>query len=395
MDYRRIVLPLIAVLSCVPCGALARQVPAATLDVSADAVQPAGAPVLLTLTVHNTGHEPISYWWGGPGDYPNAGEYLASVSVAGEAKPFLQIALSNGQKTDGAGRTRDVPAGHSVSFPAALTPLPAGRYSISVAGQPDGRIENGVVRFLTWPETLSRQLVTVEIREDEKLAAARDGQTIAKVRTDDPFAKHIASTWSTKAIKDALVADLMGDNIAKADRAADGLWGDKEPTSVDAPIVAKAIIKHLKPGEDECDVGLMAKLLDGISPLESLELQNAVARLLVSRPDGRVRRAALSVLNLPLKPKTSETARQTVEQTDQHDPAALQSLLQLATSMDPVQRKIGYQLLGDYPENPKAAQAIRAGIQDTDYDAHCAAVASYLRVTSSKSSKPFVPETQP
>jgi hypothetical protein len=357
-------------------------------------VQPAGAPVLFTLTVHNTGREPISFWWSRPGGYPDANDFFAVISRRGELQSFLPIPLSNGQ-TWGAGHARDVPAGHSVSFPAVLTPLPAGAYSISVKGQPDGRMENGVVRFITWPALLSEKLIGVEIRDDEKLLAARDAQVLAKVRANDPLAKFIASRWPRKPIRDALIEDLMGENIVQADRAAEGLWGDNAAPAEDAPIIARAILKHLKPPEGVCDVGLMEKLLRGTYRPDSVELRHALVRLAAVRPGTRSRELAMSMFVLPDRPPAPiiiydtdffpVRANHRVQRT-RGDVATLDAILALATSPDASERKTAFGLIEDYVDEPRAVRAIQVGLTDTDAWVKSAALEAFEKTG------PFKPE---
>lgn len=380
MSYWRMALIAMGILArvSVACGAS----PTASLTISGDAVQPAGAPVILQLLVRNTGKSRISYWCAGPGEYPDAAVFVATVAPVGApGKPFTLI-LDNGQWS-GPGRAFELAPGRSITIPATIGPVLPGRYRITIEGAAQGRGEGDALKAITWPATRSDNVFEVEVRHDNSLAAARDARIVASVRANDPFARHLASTWPRKGVRDALVVDLTGDDVVAADRAADGLWGDADPAAVDGPLVARVILKHLAPPVDESDVGLMTRLTKGSKSLESDQLKAAMAKLVLARPEGRVRSSAAAALDrvtLPawgptygvagakklLFPNAFADVGTEADQRQRHEAAILGAMLDLAQSQDPHERKLAYRALADFVQNPAAEQAVELGLKDPD-----------------------------
>src|SRR5437764_11391316 len=70
-------------------------------DVSADETQPVGAPILIRITVTNTGQAVVGYWCGGPGMYPDAREFAARI-IDGNGTT-REATLSNEQAQMGSG----------------------------------------------------------------------------------------------------------------------------------------------------------------------------------------------------------------------------------------------------------------------------------------------------
>ena len=74
-----------------PAGATA-----ATVSAAAEARQPAGRPLVFTLTVRNQGPAPLTWYDGGPGEGPDGTCFRASVTGAdGQSHP---VALWNGHQ---------------------------------------------------------------------------------------------------------------------------------------------------------------------------------------------------------------------------------------------------------------------------------------------------------
>jgi len=349
-------------------ASIARAELAATLKVTADPVQPAHVPILLTLTIRNAGTEPISYWRGSAGGYPDASSFTAAISYAGRTRTVLadRLSNSNGQFASGAGRMRALKPGESASFPAALRPLPPGTYSIYVAGEPQGRVENGRFGDIWFPATWSQPL-RVEIRYDEKLAAGRDADLIARVRKGDPFAQHVAARFPRPQVQKALEQDLSGDDIVAAEGAMDALWPDYNPSTDAAPLIAKAIRSHLKPINDGHDEWLLQVLLRMSGRFRAPEVQAAVKELAAARPEGRVHRYAQStLLNFP-----TPTATKTPDRSDD----LVEELLinTLVKSKDPKTRAHAYESLAAYPNSQRAIDTVMAGISDDDPSVRTAA----------------------
>jgi hypothetical protein len=164
-----------------------------------------------------------------------------------------------------------------------------------------------------------------------------------------------------------LIDDLMGEDAVKADRAIEGLWGDGEPPKADAPIVVKAIMRHLTPQAGATDVGLMTKLVEVSKVSNSPDATAAMARLASSRPNGRVQQLAIQKLE-DVKNENERSLFGTSPDSEiaQHDSDAVDALAGLARSADPEQRKLALNLLGMHPNNPVTKQVLRVGLNDRD-----------------------------
>jgi hypothetical protein len=399
MNGPRIVVASICLMAFLPLARAGELTPSATLEVHGDAVQPAGAPVLLELVVRNTGPVPISYWCGGPGDYPDAAEFVVTISRTDRPSLPGRSPLSNGQESNGAGRAFTVAPGRTLRFPAAVQPLlPAGEYDVAVECEADGRMHHGAVEAVTWPAMRSANVFHVTVRADDRLLAARDANVVAKVRAHDAFARHVSSTWPRIPVRAELVKDLTGDDIIAADRAADGLWGDRAPPGADGPLVARVILKHLAPPKDgTCDIGLMSKLLHpSTATKESPELLAAIAKLALARADGPVRDRATAALGLrgtsvPYETVKAALAAQRAAATPVPNAAYLNALLGLARSEDAAERRIAYRGLADFKGNPAALTAARAGLLDADAECRRQAEATLASIVDHSTTRPAAP----
>lgn len=380
MDRWRIACALTGLLAWICTAPAAEPAPTASLTIVGDAVQPAGVPVILQLLIHNTGARRMSCWCSGPGEYPDAADYTAT--LIGPEGPTAKIPLANGQHPESDGRSMDVAPGRSMQFPATLGILAPGTYQILIEGAPQF---DGSRSVMTWPSVRSSGFFPLEVRHDNDLAAARDAQIVARVRSDDPFCRFVAAKWPRRAVRDALVADLTGDDIVAADRAADGLWGDADPAKVDGPLVASVILKHLKPRAGECDVGLITRLTSGSEALDSEPVEAAMAKLVLARSEGIVRRAAANALdrasdtvvtaNRFRLPDANGLDSSEVAQRRRHDAAMLNAMLELARSQDVHERRLAYAAFADFPSSPAAIEALHVG--QHDFDGQCQLIAEH------------------
>jgi hypothetical protein len=368
MAHLRIAGVVVGLAACISAAASPR--PTASLTIVGDPIQPAGTPIVLKLLIRNTGAARMSYWCSGPGEYPDASEYVATVEKIGDIGPHQRLILNNGQKPGADGLAIDLAPKRSLEFPATLGPLAPGTYQIWVTGADFAT--NNVV---TWPATASDVAFQFEVRHDNDLAAAWDSNMIARVRANDPFARYLSATWPRRAVRDALVADVTGDDVVAADRAADGLWGDAAPAKVDGPLVARAILKHLKPPSEGCDIGLMTRLTRASQAVESDDLKTAMTQLILARPEGSIRKAAaasldrvsaLTATKLLELPNAGALPITEAEQRARHDAALLGAMLELARSADRHERKLAYRALVDFPSNQAALDTLRAGLMDPD-----------------------------
>ena len=90
-----------------------------TLQVASEGEQPAGWPLVLELKMTNTGVEPISWWTGGPGNYPGAQHFTVQVRYNYD-NVWHDVEATNGQYTVGSGIGRSLKTGGSVAVPLAI-----------------------------------------------------------------------------------------------------------------------------------------------------------------------------------------------------------------------------------------------------------------------------------
>jgi hypothetical protein len=355
--------------------------PSALLTLSAPATQPANDPVLLTLTVYNTGYTSLGYWCGGPGDYPDVRDFQVSVHpLTPMPLDAGSLKLTNGQRSDGTGAMHWIAPGQTARVPAALAPLPVGKYRIIIQCEADGTHQDGILRTVTWPALQSARPLEIEIRDEPSLRDARRREILARVRSADPFAQYVAVVFPEPALHDAIAEDLASDNPIVVERAMDGLWGDGPPNQADAPRVFKAIDRHLRPPPGGIDFAMMERLLAAIGTDRSPAARELVAKVAAARPEGRVHQAAVSTLG-KIGPKPWIVRTIPPPPPEQYDRDAIAALIKLAHSMGTQERKLAYMLLAEYPKSPEAVEAIRAGTADPDPDVRALAHQSLNRVT--------------
>jgi HEAT repeat protein len=358
-------------------------VPSATLSIAAEHIQPTDMPIVIILTIKNTGPVPIAYWCGGPGEYPDAKDYCAKLrSIDGAESGSNVMRLFNGQQSDGAGRLHPIAAGEVARMPAVLEPLPIGKYQVIAGCRAYGHVEHSTLRTIEWPAQLTVQPVEIEIRDDPTLRDQRDKQLLSSVRAADPFSHWVAADYPRRAVHAALSEDLMSPNVIVAERAMDGLWGAGAPSETDAPLVLKAIQTHLKPPADGIDYGMMGRLLSAASHDPSPAAQEMVVKATAARPDGKVHELAVRTLEKMRSPVTARRWPPTPPPQDQYDQDAITALIKLLGSQSVSERQLACRLLAAYPKSPQAADALVAAAKDVDPSVRSAAhdaLAAFIR----------------
>ena len=357
---------LVSLLLTLGSFASADLAPSAMLTVTAPAVQPAGSPVILNLQVYNNGFNSIGYWCGGPGDYPDAQDFIAIVATKnGPQTTRSEVKLANGQQHTGPeGRTRWIVPGQLMRVPAALPPMEVGTYEIDVRCEADGPRQDDVIRKVIWPAMHALKPLRIEVRDDRQLADQRDHEVIAGVRSASAFSNFLAATYPRPAVKNALAEDLMSPNPITVERALDGLWLGDPVEEADVPLVAKAIQQHLKPPDDSVDYAMMERLIRSLGHNRSTTAIEAVAKAAAART-GRVHDIAVASL-AKMRYPTSIARRPTPLPPEQYDQNAIRALIKLSRSMGAPERKLAFALLAEYPKSPEAAAAIRYGTTDPD-----------------------------
>jgi len=169
-----------------------------SFSVSAQAIQSNDAPLLFTIMVKNIGQKSITYMTGGPGIYPNT-KYFSTqfTDRLGTTHPVI---LENWQYESWHWcKMMEIKPGESVDVPAAADPLPPGIYRFSVEKSPP---------------------VQVEVRKDDKLRQTYENRVLTAVRRQDPFFQGVAAHYKNDSIDQALLHDLLSDDLKVAGNSA-------------------------------------------------------------------------------------------------------------------------------------------------------------------------------
>jgi len=170
------------------------------LTISADREQPAGWPVVLSVTVENVGKEEISWWCGGPETYPGAEHFV--VQVRDSLDSILhEVAATNGQYTQGSGWSRKLAPGRSIVVPLAV---PVRKF----AGPPPlGPRTLGVIMSVQprdWHAAEPAQY-HVTVTEYAGLAEKTRVSHIQSLLSRNAFWTHVAERYPDPVITDAML----------------------------------------------------------------------------------------------------------------------------------------------------------------------------------------------
>lgn len=348
----------------------------AALEVAIDGQTLAGQPVLLTLTVRNTGPDRFGYWCGGPGRYPPANRFVAVfVDPAGRQR---RSRLSNGQYVEGSGGDIPIAPGEAVTFPAAAEPLPPGKWTLaSVAGEQRGYVVGpGKAMTVTWPATEASPRLPLDVRDDPKAAAAFAEDLLRRVRREEPFARHVATEFEIPAVIDATVRDLGSDDADAAARAAKALFQlDPLPAGLGA-VIKRCMTKRLAtdaPG----DLGYLTALAEREGSDDALDAVLAFVNARGDFPGEGDRRYRLQYLFGFTQPRAADALRAALKDprlaftaavglSGRHDPAALPVLLDVARFRGHMDRSMALARLADYWDAPEAVATLEQVAADPE-----------------------------
>ncbi len=334
-----------------------------TTDVQAESNQPAKTAILLTVTLTNTGKEPIRYpVLLGMGNYPDAGWFKAQVT---DAKGKVQeVEMSNDSVGGISGGTRQILPGQSVVMPAAIQALPSGVYKIQIR---EGKS------------------VQVTVKDDQELARKWTEQIVAKIRKGDSFAKYVARWYPTDYLTDALFQELSSDDIEAAFRATWPLEFIRPPLPPKASAyIKKAMQKQLdlaKEGRHHTGVvGALAFLASEIGSDEALEPVLALART------ENLRGEAVKALGEFKQEKAAKELQRFLNDEDEKiqwhaaqalakrkDPAALEVLLIVVQDPQRRLRRFALKELVKFGEDPRVEPAIKSRLNDPEKSVRSAA----------------------
>lgn len=333
-----------------------------TLEVKLTGESIAGVPLLFQLDVTSRTDRPLEYWCGGPGLYPNASMFVATITdEKGESRT---IVLHNGQNLEGSGVTRKVE--RKTSFPAACPPLAPGRYSVTVSCGQTAVLAGAYSE--QWPEMKSKP-VAIEIR-DEPSSVQRVNDALLDLSAKSPFARHVTHVYGISPIVDEWLRQLLNDDPREAFKVVGYLARCRRlPKGGDA-IVLQAAKKHSTSRRPDKNllryISMIGRNIGSESTID------AVMAIATADVDRYARAAAVSDLAEIPGPLAEKRLEQLANdpQSPVYWPAiealaarrnrlALTPLLKALETADGNRRVQIRKLLQNFPDDPKAIEAVR------------------------------------
>lgn len=371
-----------------PCvvNASAHAEVAASLAVQGEAIQPADLPLLVTLTLTNTGDKTLSYWCGSLDTYPGA-EHFSAEAVGKDGKRITLSArmmptgdgtttydIYNGQPQNGSGINRDIELGATITVPLAISPLPPGPYVLQFHS------EWNAPSLLAKQPRLGEGALHVLVRRDQTLRTAREQALLGRVRHGEAFAENVVAHYNLQPIIEQLLPDLASDDADAAIHAAMTLSHVPELPAGAAAQISRAVQKHLRGPDIYAAANLLSYLALLAVKTQSAETLEAMILLVQSDREPEVRWHAAQALGqfhqtqaftelcaLLLDPQSAVRGAAAVALAQRHDAAALPVLLTLIQKPDPYSGwNPLYSALAQFPDDPQAETAVRAGLNSAD-----------------------------
>jgi hypothetical protein len=287
--------------------------PSARLDVKIAEATLVGRPVLIEVTVANSGSAPISYWWGGPGKYPNAERFrVALTSNEGKTQ---EVVPSNGQYVEGSGGDLKIAPGESIKVPLAIPALAAGKWTLQVSCVEERSFSEkaGGARHVNWPAVDKTAGGVFTVKDDAQARERWDKEVLARIRGGtDVFSQHVASCYRIMGVLMPLLGDLSGSDDKAALLAVNTLFQTQTlPLDTDKA-VRKAVAAQLKRDAYKANLNLLACLmgLAGHQPSDRmLEAVLAVAHSDLYSPGDEILDHAVRALRYFPQNKSQEELR--------------------------------------------------------------------------------------
>ena len=293
---------------------LATTAPSARLDVKVAETAILGEPVLMEVTVTNTGCAAMSYWCGGPDTYPNAEIFRVTLTDA-DGK-MLEVQPSNGQYIQGSGGHCRIIPGQSIQVPLAIPPLAAGKWTLQVNCIEGGYIDKkaGGVKHVTWPMVDKTSGSAFTVKDDAEAKQQFEKELLARIRGGkDVFSRHVASHYAIMGVLTPLLRDLSGPDDKAALTAENTLFQTPSLPPGTDKVVREAVAAQLKRDEYKADVNLLACLMGLAERQPTDEMLKAVLALAhsdIKSPGDEILDHAVSALRyFPQKESQDELHR--------------------------------------------------------------------------------------
>jgi hypothetical protein len=366
-------------------AAAGRDIAELSVAVQADSTQPAGLPILLTLTVTNTGDKPYLYW--APGrSYPPGDSFLAVITD--DSGNVREAQMNNDRGGPGSGGIFELLHGQSINIPVCIGPIAPGSYKIEV------KYGNGISGAVMKMD----QAYRVVVKNDPDLAKRREEDLVARIRKGEGFAQYIAGNYPNKSLTDLLLQELLSDDSKNVEHAASAFLRVRKLPESSAKVIKKAVDNHLsatkgQASQDTQIPRLLAVLAAKVGTDEALEPVISLAR---TKPvsEGVV----LALAGFKQEKATQELRRFLEDESDslqfraaqglsgRKDPKALEVLLTVAHDPKSRWRMYSFDALLNYPNDPRVEDAIKSGL---DYsNARDSAEFALRKLANQKKPKP-------
>ncbi len=309
--------------------------------------------MLLKLVLTNTGKGPLTFWVGGPANYPPVNITARVTDAAGKTR---ELPLSNGQALGGSGIVHSLGPGDSVTMPAAMPPLPAGDYRIEVG---DGS-------------------ATITVKDDPELLKKREDSLLTRIRNGEPFAQHAAAAYLTPSLRGKLLEMLSATDGDAAWQAAQTLHAVEKLPADAVPLLAKAMDKQLALEESrhERSTNVLIYLADiaaRVGTDEALDAELKLARSDMGKGPGvralgmfKQERAVKELHDFLKSDDKDLRYLAAMTLADRRDPAAVDVLVDITADDKSSWRGFACQALAKYPDDPRAEAAIKSLLEDRE-----------------------------
>ncbi|HZZ78150.1 MAG TPA: hypothetical protein VFE62_06510 [Gemmataceae bacterium] len=346
--------------------------PSCTLDVKTDPTHPVGMPIILSIQLTNKGKTPVSYWCGGPRDYPGLGGLQATVTPEG-GKPTVAT-LSNGQYFLGSGMDRQIKPGQAMEVPGVMPPLPKGSYTIQIG---EGKS------------------VQVKVADDPDLLKKREADLLAGVRKGDPFLQHAATLCRLPSFQKSILKDLDGNFVVQASDVLVRVGKDLPPDA--GKYVGKALRRS---ASNSKELWTLASLASRIGTDEMLDIVQGMARSEGFGREGRL--VMIRHLSLFKQEKSRTALRDLLKDGDEFvrfraaydlavfkgaDRAGLDVLIAVAENPNHKERVHACFALAWFTAEPRAERAIRSRLTDADGNVRQSAASALQQLLQKRKSR--------
>jgi hypothetical protein len=380
----------ISFLTLVPGSNLAAagDLPQLTVAIRTESIQPAGAPILLTLSVTNSGDKPYYYHSWGP-SYLSAGPFLAVITDNSGKVREAQMSNDHGRGLESGGVFKLL-HGQTMDVPVCVDPLDPGSYKIEVR---ESKSAEGALIVKTGQRT------SIVVKNDRELAKKWNADLLARIRKGEPFAQYVAGMYATRPLIDLLVQELLSNDSRIVGRAALVLLRVRELPDSSPAVISKAIDNHLaevkQQGSSNAFLENLAALAAKVGTDDALEVVISLVRNQQVRGSavwalGAFKQEkAIRELHRFLQDENEEFQFRAAQRlSERKDGEALEVLLMVAHDPKNPWRAYAVKSLSNYPDDLRVEPAIKSRLDDPDGFVRHSAESALRQLPNQKKQKP-------